>query len=234
MSEAERFQIEVTVAAPVDAVWRALREPAQVRRWHGWDDDGLDAEIRTIFFENVAESEADHTLKVQSGDLFSLIDLGGRTLVRMTRAPRDSDAEWDAYYEDINEGWLTFMQQLRFALERHPGVDRRTLFFSGQSRDGGTALAQLGDVSQAVGERYEATTSAGERLTGIVWFRSEHQTGLTVDQWGDGLLIVAEQPGGAMAVLTTYGLDDASFDALRSRWTEWWDAHYHTAAPLGS
>lgn len=238
MSEAERFEIQITIAAPVEAVWRALREPAQIRHWHGWDDPGLDEEIRVIYLDeqNIAESEADHTLEVQGGDLFTLTDLGGRTLLRMTRTPRGGDPDWDAYYEDVNEGWLTFLQQLRFALERHHGVDRRTLFFTGESRHGGTALGQLGlsDVAgPAAGEPYEATTSAGDHLTGAVWLRSEHQAGLTVDEWGDGLLIVGEQAvspsrpqGGAMAILTTYGLDEASFDALRPRWTDWWQARY--------
>ena len=32
----EPVRIEVTVAAPVEEVWRALRDPAQLRRWHGW------------------------------------------------------------------------------------------------------------------------------------------------------------------------------------------------------
>ena len=40
---------EVVIAAPADAVWRALREPAEIRRWFGWDYDGLDAEIEFIF-----------------------------------------------------------------------------------------------------------------------------------------------------------------------------------------
>jgi hypothetical protein len=244
MSEAEPFRIEVTIAAPVDAVWRALREPAQIRHWHGWDYDGLEAEIELIYFENFTESEADHTLEVQGGDRFTLTDLGGRTLLRMTRAPRGDDPEWAAYYEDVTEGWITFVQQLRFALERHPGVDRRTLFLSGQSRDGSSPLAQLGlagAAAQPTGERYDSTASVGERLTGAVWFRSEHQTGLTVDQWGDGLLVVGETPpspsnphGGAMAVLSTYGLDEASFGALRSHWTDWWQARYRQQETQGS
>jgi uncharacterized protein YndB with AHSA1/START domain len=42
---------EVEVAAPADAVWRALREPAEIRRWFGWDYEGLDEEIRQIFVD---------------------------------------------------------------------------------------------------------------------------------------------------------------------------------------
>lgn len=225
MSE-ERFRIGVAVDAPIEAVWRALREPARVRRWHGWDDPGLDDEVRAIYFDGVSESEADHTLEVQGGDRFELSGLGGRTLVRLTRAPRGGDPEWDAYYEDVDEGWLTFLQQLRFALERHPEAGRRTVFLSGEPRDGAVPITRL------------ALPDAPTPITGTVWFRSEHQVGLTVDEWGDGLLVLAEQPpapsrprGGAMAILTTYGLDDGAFEALRMRWSKWWEARHPQDEP---
>ena len=122
------FRVEVTIAAPVSAVWRALRVPELIRRWHGWEfdtDGGLDAEVDFIYRQHFTESEATHTLTIQGDDTFTLHDIGeGRTLVRMVRAPRGTNPEWDAYYEDVNEGWTTFPQQLRFALER-PGTDRR-------------------------------------------------------------------------------------------------------------
>ena len=39
--------------------------------------------------------------------------------MRVTRAaPAGS---WDGVYDEVNEGWLTFVQQLRFYLERNPG-----------------------------------------------------------------------------------------------------------------
>jgi uncharacterized protein YndB with AHSA1/START domain len=56
MADAERLLIEVTMAAPVDAVWRALRDPAEIRRWFGWDYDGLDEEIRLILEEGAEAS----------------------------------------------------------------------------------------------------------------------------------------------------------------------------------
>lgn len=37
MTESDPIIVEVTVAAPPDAVWRALRDPAEIRRWHGWE-----------------------------------------------------------------------------------------------------------------------------------------------------------------------------------------------------
>lgn len=240
MSTQEPFRVEVTIAAPVDQVWRAMREPAQIRHWHGWEFDGLDSEIDIIYRQHVTESEAEHTLSVQGGDTFTLHEVGdGRTLLRMVRAPRGSEAEWDAYYDDINEGWTTFIQQLRFALERHPGIARRTVFLDGAFGETGDPIAALGLASAASatpGSRYSATL-AGEPVSGELWFRSENQAGFTVDGWGDGLLILGSAPaspakpaGVAMAVLTTYGLDAAALDELRERWTSWWRER-HQAVP---
>lgn len=222
------FTVEVTISAPVADVWRALRDPEQIRRWHGWQADGLDQEIDLIYAQHVTESPEERWLEVQGGDRFELTDAGeGRTRLRMTRAPLSGDPEWDAYYEDVNEGWLTFIQQLRFALERHPGADRRTVFLSGQ----GTTPAGLDPLAAlGPGDPYEHA-AAGERLSGTVWFRSEHQLGLTVDGWGDGLLIASHLPpsavhpeGMAMMILTTYGLTDEEFAGLEERWNTWWSA----------
>jgi hypothetical protein len=201
-------------------VWRALREPAQIRHWHGWDDPGLDAEIQLIYLDEdkITVSEADRVLEVQGGDRFELTDLGDATRVRLTRAPRGSNPEWDAYYDDITEGWITFVQQLRFALERHAGEPRRTLFFSGIPR--ALNAPPITELKPA---------DAPSPITGGEWFRSERQVGYTVDEWGDGLLVLGDAPpspskpdGGAMTVLSTYGLDEDAFEALRSAWTAWW------------
>jgi hypothetical protein len=224
-------RIEVTIAAPVDAVWRALREPQQIRHWHGWDDPGLDAEIQLIYLDEdkITISEAEHTLEVQGGDRFELTDLGDRTRVRLTRAPRGSNPEWAAYYDDITEGWITFVQQLRFALERHPGDARRTLFFMGKPRDRTALITQL------------TPADTPTPMTTEEWFRSEHQVGRTVKEWGDGLLVVGETPpsamkpeGGAMAVLSTYGLNEDAFEELRSRWATWWTDRYEPDQPPSS
>lgn len=63
MKPSDRVLVEILVAAPIDVVWRALREPSEIRRWFGWDYPGLADEVETIFGRMVA-SEADHTLSV--------------------------------------------------------------------------------------------------------------------------------------------------------------------------
>ena len=132
--------------------------------------------------------------------------------------------------DEIDAGWTMFLQQLRLALERHPGQARRTLWLSGRPRtgDAGPAARALGleaAVARAPGERYEAVTAVGEPLSGELWFTAPGLSGLTVDAYGEGLLILGDQPaqsapphGRATALLTAYGLDDAAFAAVRERW----------------
>jgi uncharacterized protein YndB with AHSA1/START domain len=212
-------RIVVTVAAPVEAVWDALRDKEKIRHWHGWEYDGLDAEIDLIFFTAYTEDAGAHVLEIQGGDHFELEPVEGGTRITLTGAPHSDDPEWDAYYDDITEGWITFLHQLKFALERHPDEPRRTLFYTG------TSPAPIDEVGEP-GTAYEIELY-GETLQGQVWFRSDHQLGLTVDGWGDGLLVVShvgpseKKPEGAsMAVLTFYG--DVPLQAIDERWRSHW------------
>ncbi|MBA3250790.1 MAG: hypothetical protein H0T66_10915 [Geodermatophilaceae bacterium] len=213
--------IEVTVAAPIDAVWHSLRDHAAIRRWHGWDFDGLDAEITEIYGPAASEP-APYELLLDGGDRFTLAVEGATTRVVLTRAPLGSDPPWDEWYEDINEGWTTFLQQLKFGLERHPGQDRRTLFLDASGADLPDPTALL--------------RGPGLPADGTFWFRSEHQHGLTLDPLGPGLVIAGTKPvrpgspGGAMAIVTAYGLTDAEWTAARDRWVVWWRGHYPGAA----
>jgi hypothetical protein len=47
----------------------------------------------------------------------------GRTAVSVTRGGEPAAG---GSFDEIDEGWITFVNQLRFALERHPGRERRT------------------------------------------------------------------------------------------------------------
>lgn len=230
----ETPRIEVAAAASADAAWQALRDPAVIRQWHGWDTDELESEIDSIYFTDVVEEADRRTLVVNGGDRFEVRPDGDGVRIRLIRAPLSGDPESDVYYDDITEGWRSFLQQLRFALERRPGMRRRTLFFADRGTYSGTVIERLGldaVAGQPAGSRYTATI-AGEDVAGEVWFRSANQLGVTVDAWGEGLLVIAgtapseaDPAGTSMAILSTYDLDDTDFGQLQARWSGWWADH---------
>jgi hypothetical protein len=205
--------VETTIAAPFAAVWEALRDPEEIRRWHGWDyeeDGGLDGEIRIIYLDGVDADEAAGTIQIGDGSRFELEDRGASTALRVTMPAPAGGAGWDEFYADVREGWATFVAQLRFALEQHPGEDRQTL-----KRDAPPAVAVDGEP----GDRYEVLTPWGERLSGEIRARTAHQVVLSVDDYGPGLVALHAKPdGGGLTVVTAYGLDAPGFAALASRW----------------
>ena len=139
---------------------------------------------------------------VQDGYV-ELISLGDRTLIRAVK-PGDLDAaEWQDVYGDIEEGWITFFNQLRHRLARDPEGARRMVVKTGSA------------VPSAV------------RLPGEPWHESRYQRGVDVD----GTLVIvgakapldSDEPADTMLLVTTYGLDDDAFAAVEHRWTSWWD-----------
>ncbi|GII89332.1 hypothetical protein Ssi03_73220 [Sphaerisporangium siamense] len=228
-------RVEVTVAAPVEDVWAALRDPGLLRRWHGWHYDGLDDEIRQIYLTDVTEDAGARVLRLGDGDRFSLHGTEGGTVVRLTRGPIGANPDWDAYYDDITQGWRVFLWQLRFAVERHGLAPRRTLHLEGSLDVPGSPAEALGLGEAAAlppGSPYKAESAAGGTLSGEVWASGPDGLLITVDRFGDGLAVLAPQPrtayrpdGGTLVVLTAYDMDDAAFAAVEERWTSWWDAH---------
>ncbi len=227
-----RVVAEVEIAAPAEDVWRALREPEEIRRWFGWEYDGLEGEIDYIFRDHATAAEEGRLLEFGSGDAIALEPHDSGTVVRITR-PAAPPGTWDA----VDEGWLTFAAQLRLVLERHRDEPRRTLRLSGRRRGGEApapleALGLADATARGAGERYEAVTAVGEPLSGEVWLSHPHLAALTVDAYGDGLVVVAHRPaqgepphGAVSVVLTAYGLDDGAWHLVREHWTGWWDAH---------
>jgi hypothetical protein len=204
------FRIEVVVAAPREAVWRALTDLREVRRWFGWDYEGLEAEIRFIFVDHATPVGEDR-LELGLDQTIELEADGPRTVVRIVHPGPLDDASWDELYHDVVQGWHSFFQQLRYYLERHAGQDRRTVFLAGQ-------------VVPA-----EAFAALEAAAPGTTWSQTRHQRSVAVDRWGGGLvgLVTAEpregrRPARGQLTVTTYGLDDPAFAEVEREWSAWW------------
>jgi hypothetical protein len=236
----DRVFVELLIAAPIETVWHALRDPKEIARWFGWQYPTLVEEIDMIFSDFEVD-EATHTLKSAHFPDRCVLDAFGPdcTIVRMIRSAPSTDKSWQGIYDDALVDWLGFFEQMRFFLIRHHGgVDRRTLYLNGRAATADVPLPAeaLGCTRLAmvpIGQRYSVKTAMGDTIEGEVWFRSAHQIGLTVDGYGDGLLLVTTRPrtaksphGNGSACITTYGLDDAAFAGLHKRWTDWWRSRY--------
>lgn len=240
----DRVLVEVTVPAPADVVWTALRDRDQLMQWFGWDSDSLGAEVDWIFFDHAQPDDANRVLHFGGmPDRYEVVADGDHTIVRVVRSAPVTEDDWNAVYEDMTEGWVSFTQQLAFLLARHIGQPRRTLYLSGEPLGdhalNGLAGVGLDDVP-AVGEPWAGPVGPEIALSGTVWHLGRHQGGLTVSDWGDGLLIAHNRApntkwsnGWTSLTLTTYGLDDAAFSALESRWTGWWADHFRSRPPEG-
>ena len=230
--------VEVTVPAPAEAVWDALRDPAKIRDWFGWEADSLKDEIDFIFVAHARADEASRTVAFEGvNDRYEVEARGDHSVVRVVRsAPAGS---WSDVFDGMIEGWISFTWQLAFAIARHGLRPRRTLFFSGPPRADRLGRSLLGlDAAPAAGEPWAGPLGPETAAAGEVWFTARHQTGVTVDAWGDGLLIVVDQPpseknprGFVMLTLTAYGLSDAALAELHDRWQGWWDERFESAAP---
>jgi hypothetical protein len=234
-----RVVVEVTIAAPIETVWRALRDPALLAQWFGWDYEKLAEEIEMIFLAKESVEAVPGRRLDLGTDVFELEDLGGRTRVRGIRSTPPASDTWDGVYDDIDEGWRTFVHQLAFWLELQGGVardvsPRRTVYLAGHraSADAPSltgAVGASGLDGLAPGAPFRLTATTGDVLAGTVRFRTEHQLGVSVDAWGPGLLVFAGRPpsnasphGGGFALITLFGGAAADRARVAARWEAAW------------
>ncbi|MEV6598215.1 activator of HSP90 ATPase [Actinoplanes sp. NPDC051346] len=196
------YAVEIAVSASRDRVWEAVTQPAVLRRWFGWDYDALDAEIRHIFVDE-ATLLAPERMGWADG---SYLEVTGDDDGAVVRAVRDGGRARDAdRYDAIEEGWRTFLIQLRHLLQEKPQGARRTIYLTGI-----------------------ATGRQALRLAGGTAARSGRRVAWLVDSDGHLVVVAGRQElgcpeaGRLEIIISTYGLDDAAFDVVRKRWAERW------------
>jgi len=224
------------IAAPIETVWAHLRDPELIRRWHGWDHPDLPTEIESIYLdgasEGAREGEAARALRVEGGDRFELDPLGGSrdcTQLRLIRPPRPGA---DDDYDDETTGWTIFLDQLRFALEQHPGADR-TAIVTVASRAATPLAAEL-KLPEGLrpGDRLTLDLGATTFET-TVWGVTPTVVSIVIDEAGPGLLVLADRGGATgqsvMGILTTFG-DEGSETTVRDAWFDWWSGRFGTVS----
>ena len=197
MSMDKPYRVEVTVDAPRDEVWRALTEPERIRHWFGWEYDGLNDEIEFIFVKNAVLTAPSHIELGYDGGI-DLEEAGPSQTVVRAYKPGDATAEeWKDVYGGIEEGWITFFNQLRHRFAVAPAGRRRMLVLNG-------------------------TLTSLPELPGTPWHASRWQKGADVR---GSLGVVGTRPSGeAMLLVSVFDADDETFARLSDEWTAWWES----------
>ncbi|WP_433301321.1 activator of HSP90 ATPase [Actinoplanes sp. CA-030573] len=209
------YDVEVTVKAGRDEVWEAVTQTAVLRQWFGWDYDGLDAEIRQIFVDEATLWAPEH---MGWADGSSLEVSGGDEEARVRVSREGGGPGGPERYDAIEEGWRAFLIQLRYLLEARPAGRRRTLYLTGETT-GRQALTLADGGWERFGPRVAWTVDAEDALVVV-----------------SGRLPLDRHEAARMEVtVSTFGLDDAAFEARREEWTKRWaplaaDAVITTAA----
>lgn len=196
-----------SLPVPVDEVWRWLRDPELIARWHGWASDELADEIELIYGsepQELKEGEG-RTLVLGSGDTFRLTPEGEGSLLTLTLPP--PRGEIADYWPEVVEGWTAFLEQLRFALVHHPHEERRTIHLFAPDDEDAREL-DLARVPTQLGS---------------AWYATELQTGHVLPQLGPGLVTVSRGTDGrsTRVVVTTYGLSDEQVAEQAASWQSW-------------
>jgi hypothetical protein len=250
MAFAPREVVSVDVPVEPETVWDHLRTPALVRRWYGWDRDTLAADIRRTFVVEAVEQYLDvpgvvlRQLRWHNHDLLEVRSHGHLTHTRVTLRRSDLAllASYDGVRDHGDETWIMFLHQLEFALTVHPGEDRRTLAVhhldAGPHSD--TLLYRVGlhgAWGVPLGGALEAHRPDGSMAGGTLLYRTPFQVGIQLHGVAESLLVVQRAPpashpphGTISAVLSTYGLDDETWELAQEHWAHWWPVE-QVAAP---
>jgi uncharacterized protein YndB with AHSA1/START domain len=215
---------EVEVAAPLEAVWKALTDGTELGRWFPLEatvEAGVGGKVRLSWGP---EFEATSPLTIwepnkrigwesalPSGNPltmeFSVEARGGKTLVRVTQSGFSSGSEWDEeFFDSTNYGWGFMLFNLREYLERHAGQARlvawprlqvemtRKIIY--EQLAGTSGIFAEGSLGKLrEGATYSLRTSTGEVWSGRVAFIMPPR----------GFCVTIDALNGALAWLTIEG-----------------------------
>ncbi|HEX2840063.1 SRPBCC domain-containing protein [Hyphomicrobium sp.] len=227
----ERVLVEVTISAPIDTVWQALREPHLVAQWFGWGGPNAEAEIDAIFIQSAASDRDRSTIHfIGTNDRFELHSTDGGTIVRVVRSDiRDDD--WSDIYEEMTEGWISFTHQLKHMMENYAGAVRQILHLSGDlkspAKDGflgllASRLSHLGVIDD---------TAIPERSSSPSLHWSTYQMGIRIQTPVDQLIVgvarpaASDAPAGGSLSVSIYGTETAETEREFQLWRDWWSKH---------
>lgn len=238
--QAPREVISVDVPVDFETAWAHVRDPGLIRRWWGWDHEGLDHDIERTFLREATVQRPDPQLPVawlhwHNNDRLEV--RGGLSRRHSTVLVRRPDhlllASYDGVRDEVDEQWITWLHQLRFALTEHFGQERRSFAvhgLAGERQDRILYQAGLyGARGTPVGGAVEIRRPDGSIAGGRLEYSTPHQFGVRLRGHGDSLLVVqllppaSRPPRGSVNVFwSVWGLEGSDLAAAEDRWASWW------------
>ena len=197
-TETRSHQVELTIEAPVESVWKALTDADELANWFPLSAEvkpGKGGSIRLSWGEEMTGEcpievwEPNKHLQTgwssmvdQETNLvvdFTLEGRGGRTVLRMVHSGFRKSQEWDQEYDSTHRGWSYELRSLRHYLERHRGKTRRIALARApinmpnekawERLMSPQGILKEGSLgSPSEGDRYKITTASGDPLEGVV------------------------------------------------------------------
>jgi uncharacterized protein YndB with AHSA1/START domain len=141
------LDLTIDIDATLDEVWQALTTGEGIARWFapcaavtpgeggsvsvGWDPKEMWSQPITVWeplrrMQTASEMPSKDGRMVRLAVDYYLEAQDGRVRVRLVHSGFD-DTSWDGYIDGLDAGWTFFLFNLKHALERHRGLDRRQL-----------------------------------------------------------------------------------------------------------
>jgi uncharacterized protein YndB with AHSA1/START domain len=140
--------LSIDIDATLDEVWQALTTGEGIARWFaphaavtpgaggsvsiGWDPKEMWSQPITVW-EPLRRMQTASEMPTADGRVVRLaVDYyleaqGGRVRLRLVHSGFNDSGSWDDYIDGLDAGWTYFLFNLKHAIERHRGVDRRQL-----------------------------------------------------------------------------------------------------------
>lgn len=144
-------ETQITIDAPVEAVWKALTDAQELTRWFpvearveprqggeywlSWGEElagGSRIEVfepnrhlRTVSVEQPWSEPAGEACALQMAVDYFLETRGGKTVLRLVHSGFGEGADWDNEYDSVRSGWQFELRGLRHYLQHHRGTPRR-------------------------------------------------------------------------------------------------------------
>jgi uncharacterized protein YndB with AHSA1/START domain len=240
MSEEKKVTAEITIDADADAVWRAVSEGEEIKRWFTLDarvtpgvggavwmsfGEGMDWETPITLWEPKRHLRTEDPAPSKLAVDYFIEARGGETVLRIVHSGFGADA-WDDEMDTLNAGWRAFAATLKNYLEHHAGEPRTLAYFRHpvvkmERAEAFPKMLEALDVPLvAEGERF-----AGSLFEGVAdVVKTPVNLSGRLTNHGGGFLMIEIEPGRGQcrpsAWVSLYGEAAAEAEALQERLRE--------------